>query len=192
MPNLFEIEPLTRSQVLLLLAVTALVLLLAAKLWLHLGGVNPLPVAIAPAAVATGIGLGLVLVAFSTVVYRFWPDYERSVDAYWQVLLSPLGWPDVFWLGLLPGLSEELLFRGVALPALGNNLSGLLLSSLAFGALHLAGKRTWPYAVWAGTMGLALGASALLTGNLLVPLLAHVCINLALGSLWKAQHPAAT
>lgn len=34
----------------------------------------------------------------------------------WQVL-APLQWYDLLWVGGLPGLSEELLFRGALIPS---------------------------------------------------------------------------
>ena len=33
-------------------------------------------------------------------------------------VLTPLSWPDLLWVAALPGLSEELLFRGALIPAL--------------------------------------------------------------------------
>ena len=88
-------------------------------------------------------------------------------------------------MGLLPGLSEELLFRGVMLPAIGMNMGGIVLSSLCFGVLHLSGLQQWPYVVWATLVGFLLGLSALETGNLLVPILAHIVTNLISSLAWK-------
>jgi membrane protease YdiL (CAAX protease family) len=96
--------------------------------------------------------------------------------------------PDLIWLGLLPGMSEELLFRGVMLPAVGLNAIGVVASSLLFGILHMSGRQQWPYVVWATTVGLLLGFSALATGNLLVPIVAHVVTNLVSSYLWKLDH----
>ena len=33
-------------------------------------------------------------------------------------VLTPLSWPDLLWVAALPGMSEELLFRGALIPAL--------------------------------------------------------------------------
>ena len=96
--------------------------------------------------------------------------------------------PDIIWVGLLPGLSEELLFRGVMLPALGFNVTGVIISSVCFGVLHLSGSEQWPYVVWATAVGLLFGFSALLTGNLLVPLVAHVLTNLVSSYSWKLAY----
>jgi uncharacterized protein len=88
-------------------------------------------------------------------------------------------------LGLLPGLSEELLFRGVIVGGLGYGLLGLLGAALCFGLLHMSSAKQWPYALWAGVVGLILGGGLIFTSNLLVPIVAHVFCNLCSASVWK-------
>lgn len=185
LPEDSEFEPLSRTQILVAMGVTAVVLLLAAKLWVQLGAVRLLPLRWRETAFLQGIGLGLAISAASSIVYRLWPTYRQSADYYLQLVLKPLVWTDLIWLGLLPGLSEELLFRGVMLPAFGLNSEGLLISSLCFGVLHLSSPRQWAYVIWATIVGAALGYSAIVTGNLLVPIVAHILTNLLSGCLWK-------
>jgi hypothetical protein len=103
------------------------------------------------------------------------------------MVLQPLALPDLIWLGLLPGLSEELLFRGVMIPALGGNHLAVIVSSLCFGVLHLSGLQQWPYVIWATIIGMILGYSALLSGNLLLPIVAHIVTNLLSSYFWKIQ-----
>ncbi len=177
-----ELEPLSRTQVLIFMGVSAVVLLVAAKLWLHFDRISILPVRWTGTNLLLGIGVGGVITAASSLIYRLWPAYRRSADYFVRLVVKPLIWPDLIWLGLLPGLSEELLFRGVMLSSLGLNWSGLLVSSLCFGILHFNG---WPYVVWATIVGLLLGFSALATGNLLVPIVAHITTNLVASILWK-------
>jgi len=191
LPDQPEIEPLTRTQVLIAMGVTALVLLFVAKLWLHLGSVTLLPLQGTPEALLLGLGIALGITALSSLVYRLWPAYRKSADYYLQLVLKPLVLPDLIWLGLLPGMSEELLFRGVMLPAVGLNTTGVVASSLLFGILHLSGPQQWPYVVWATAVGLLLGFSALATGNLLVPIVAHIVTNLLSSYLWKLDHKQA-
>ncbi|MBD1898170.1 CPBP family glutamic-type intramembrane protease [Coleofasciculus sp. FACHB-125] len=180
-----EIESLTRTQILIAMGVTAVVLLVIAKLSLHFGAFSVMPVRPTLEALLLGVGIGLGITGASSVIYRLWPGYQRSADYYLELVLKPLFWPDLIWLGLLPGLSEELLFRGVMLPAVGLNWVGLVGSSFCFGILHLSGPQQWPYAAWATTVGLLLGYSALETGNLLVPIVAHITTNLISSCLWK-------
>ncbi len=190
LPENPEIEPLTRTQVLVAMGVTAIILLVIAKLWLQFGSVSLLPVKWTGIDLLKGGALGLAITGGSTIVYRIWPGYRRSADVYLEVVLKPLFWPDLIWLGLLPGLSEELLFRGVMLSALGLNVTALILSSFWFGILHLGGMEQWPYAVWATAVGLLLGYSVLDTGNLLVPIVAHICTNLISSCVWKWENKA--
>lgn len=179
------IQPLTRTQLLVAMGVTAILLWLVAKLWLHFGSVSLLPLSWSTTVLPVGIGLGLTITAASLLVYRVWDSYRRSADFYLEFVLKPLVLPDIIWVALLPGLSEELLFRGVMLPALGLNITGVVVSSLCFGILHLSGAEQWAYAVWATVVGLLLGYSAVATGNLLVPIVAHVFINLVSSCFWK-------
>lgn len=183
-----ETESLTRTQVLIAMGATALFLLMIAKIWQQVGGIPLLPSDWMGNALLLGVGLGLGISAASAIIYRLWPAYRQSAKLYLEMVIKPLAWPDLVWLGLLPGLSEELLFRGVMLPALGFNLTALTLSSLCFGALHLSSLKHWPYMIWAMTIGVVLGMSALITGNLLVPLAAHVVTNLISSFVWKWTH----
>lgn len=187
-----ELEPLSRMQVLIAMGVTAVLLLIVAKLWLHFDPVEILSLNWSSKDVLLGAGIGLGITAASSVVYRLWPAYRQSADFYLSLVLKPLVLPDLIWLGLLPGLSEELLFRGVMLPAIGLNLTGLILSSICFGVLHLSGYNQWSYVVWATTVGLILGYSALATGNLLVPIVAHILTNFISSVIWKLREPVQT
>lgn len=182
-----DIEPLTRIQVLVAMGVTALVLLAISKICL-LFGVNLLPVSWNLRALFWGIAIAIGIITISGIIYRIWPAYRRSADKYLILVLTPLLWPDLVWLGLLPGLSEELMFRGVVLSALGLDTVALIASSVFFGVLHLSGKQQWPYMIWATIVGLVLGYSALVTGNLLTPIIAHILTNLISSSVWKWEH----
>ncbi|MBR30378.1 MAG: CPBP family intramembrane metalloprotease [Spirochaetaceae bacterium] len=80
---------------------------------------------------------------------------------------------DLFWLSILAGVGEELLFRGffhlwisdwLGLPA------AVILTAVLFGLVHWV---TPIYALIAGLMGLLLSASLVYTDNLLVAILVH-------------------
>lgn len=183
-----KIQPLTRTQLLATLGVSAFVLWLIAKLWLQFGNVSLLPLKWTATALLWGVSLALIIIILSSLVYRLWPNYRRSADFYLEFVLKSLLWSDLIWVALLPGLSEELLFRGVLLPAFGLNVTAVVLSSLCFGVLHLNGSQQWSYVAWATVVGLLLGYSVLITGNLLVPILAHIITNLVSSCFWKLKH----
>lgn len=187
-PNNPELDPLSRTQILVFMGVTAVFLLAIAKIWQKLGAIELLPVQFNPQALLLSLGLAAAITATSGVVYRLWPAYRHSADVYLELVIKPLMWIDLIWLGLLPGLSEELLFRGIMLPALGLNLTAVFVSSILFGVLHLSGNGQWPYVVWAGIVGFALGYCALVTGNLVVPVVAHIITNLVSGLIWKINY----
>ncbi|MBK1989016.1 CPBP family intramembrane metalloprotease [Sphaerospermopsis aphanizomenoides BCCUSP55] len=182
-----EIPYLTRTQVLVAMGATAILLWIVAKLWLRFGDVSLFKLYWNPRDLFLGLGLGVIITVFSGLAYRFFPPYRKSADYYLELVLKPLVLPDLIWLGLLPGLSEELLFRGVMLPALGADHVAVIVSSLCFGVLHLSGSEQWPYVIWASIIGMIFGYSALLGGNLLVPIVAHILTNWLSSSLWKMR-----
>jgi uncharacterized protein len=182
-----EIEPLSRIQILIAMAVTSIVLFGVAKLWLYLGDLQLRPLVTTFEALGLGISIGLGLTGLSSIVYAVWATYRESADFYLAMVLKPLAMPDLVWLGLLPGLSEELLFRGVMLPALGLDPIGIVLSSLCFGVLHMTNVQQWPYAVWATLVGMILAFTMVETGNLLIPIVAHITTNFVSGFAWKLK-----
>ncbi|MEM1394891.1 MAG: CPBP family intramembrane glutamic endopeptidase [Cyanobacteria bacterium P01_H01_bin.150] len=182
-----EIPYLTRTQVLMAMGVTAIILWIIAKLWLQFGDFNLMSWRWNQQEFLIGIALGLIITCFSSLAYRFFPLYRKSADYYLEIVLKPLAFPDLIWLGLLPGLSEELLFRGVMLPAFGLNHLAVIVSSICFGVLHLSGSGQWAYVAWATIIGVVLGYSAFLSGNLLIPIVAHVVTNLVSSYFWKLQ-----
>jgi len=183
--NTPEIDPLTRPQVLAVMGMTAVLLLAVTKAWQALDSPALLPWRASAPALGLGLALALAIAGASSLLYRWWPAYRRSARAYLTLVLEPLVWPDLIWLGLLPGLSEELLFRGLMLPALGGDAAAVAVTSLLFGSLHLGGIQQWPYVVWATCVGALLGTAAVLSGNLLVPIVAHVTTNWISSALWK-------
>jgi uncharacterized protein len=192
LPDTPEMEPLTRTQVLIAMGVTAVVLLLIAKVWIHYGNAYLLNFHWKSIDFLLGVGIGLGITGLSSIVYHVWTTYRKSADFYLEMVLKPLVLPDLLWLGLLPGLSEELLFRGVMLPEFGLNWSGLAISSLCFGVMHFSSPKQWSYVVWATIVGGLLGFSAIATGNLLVPTVAHVVTNFVSSSFWKLNEQRQT
>ena len=182
-----EIPYLTRTQVLMAMGVTAIILWIIAKLWLQFGNFNLMSWRWDKQEFFIGVVLGLSITVLSSLAYHFSDLYRKSANYYLEIVLKPLAFPDLIWLGLLPGLSEELLFRGVMLPALGLNHLAVIVSSICFGVLHLSGSGQWAYVIWASIVGIILGYSAFLSGNLLIPIVAHVVTNLVSSYLWKLQ-----
>ena len=74
------------------------------------------------------------------------------------------------------------------LPALGLGWIAIAFSSILFGVLHISGAQQWSYAVWATIIGFVLGFSAIATGNLFVPVIAHIITNLTSSLIWKLRN----
>ena len=88
-------ESLTRTQVLVAIAVTALVLFVLARLWLLFGSVEQLPSQLGLAPVGLGLLFGTGITTASGVLYRMWSRYRRSAEVYLGYILNPLVLPDV-------------------------------------------------------------------------------------------------
>jgi len=180
-----ELSGLTRTQVLVTIAISAIVFLALTKLWLYFSSLSLFTARSEPWDYVIGMGLGIGITLMGLLVYWLWPGYRRSVDSYLNLVLPPLTWADLILLGPLPGLSEELFFRGTLLPTFGLNTEGVLLTAVCFGLLHFSKLENWPYVIWAIIVGTILGVSTLWTDNLLVPVIAHIVTNGLSGGFWK-------
>ncbi len=178
-------QALSRSQVLIAMAVTAIIFLGLSKGWVYLGGVSMVKLYWQPEHAAIGVGIGLGVALLSSLIYEIWEDYRMAAQEYLEMVLKPLKPIDLIWLGLLPGMSEEMLFRGVALPALGMDVTALTITSVVFGALHMTNTKHFSYTVWAIAVGMMLGAITIYTGNLLSAIAAHILTNSLSGLIWK-------
>lgn len=139
-----------------------------------------------PRAVALGAGFGVLLFLGSEFAQRLAAraGVEVSAAESLRELLAPAslrGWL-LLLLVVLPLVAgfEELLFRGALVGALaaGYGVSPWLLaaiSSALFGLGHGAQGRAG--VLVAGLLGLALAAALVLTGSLLVPIVAHYVVN---------------
>lgn len=88
--------------------------------------------------------------------------------------------------GVMAGVGEEWLFRGVLLPMI-----GWVMSSIVFGIAHIGGRSMIAFGVWASGMGFVLGGLALVTGGLTAPMVAHgVYDMLALAYLRRGAQKA--
>lgn len=182
------VDSLTRIQILGLMGVTALILLIIAQLWRYFGSINIIGISFRISAIGWGVVTGIFIVVASMIMTWLWADYRRSAEQYLELIVKPLVFPDLIWVGLLPGLSEELLFRGVMIPAFGYDLLAIVISSVLFGILHLSDRQNWHYALWATIVGFLLGYTAYVSNNLLIPIVAHTFTNSLSSMIWKIKN----
>jgi membrane protease YdiL (CAAX protease family) len=141
------------------------------------------------------VGLGAVVASDGLVHSTLWLLFgDRYLTRYQSLAdyFRPQGLKEIAGAGLLAG-GEELFFRGVLLggfmsrAGLGT-VPALVLSSLAFGALHrLPDRRLAPFALWAIWEGILLGGVYLAFGSLLVSVLVHAAHDLIGFSLFAWQ-----
>ncbi|WOL04156.1 hypothetical protein Cni_G12877 [Canna indica] len=131
--------------------------------------------------------LGLVVLISSTryILLKTWPDFSQSSEIANQQILSSLEPFDYIVVSFLPGISEELLFRGALLPLFGLNWISALVVGAIFGVLHLGSGRKYSYAVWATFVGFAYGLATIISSSILVPMASHSLNNLVGGLLWR-------
>ena len=153
---------------------------LACNAWLGTSGA-------AAVLLSTGVGVfvGAVTVALTPVVVRR-AAWGRALHAALRPAVHGAGGGTLLGLALASAVGEELLFRGLLVP-----LVGVLLSSIAFGALHqVRGRARWAWMTWAAAMGLVLGGVFAATGSLAGPVVAHAMVNAANLRFLRDHDPA--
>lgn len=132
-------------------------------------------------AVVLGVPGGLLAgVGVYRLADRWFPVPPELLETFGQSLVSetvPM-WQTLVFLAVIPGVFEELAFRGVFLHGLHRRLHPVLVIAvvgLVFGFFHVALFRIAPTAF----LGMLLAAITLLTGSILPAMLWHVLHNAA-------------
>nr|XP_043626466.1 uncharacterized protein LOC122597938 [Erigeron canadensis] len=134
---------------------------------------------------------GLVVLISSSrfLLLKTWSDFAVSSEASNRQVLTSLEPLDYVIVAFLPGISEELLFRGALLPLFGINLTSATAVAALFGILHVGSGRKFSFAIWATLVGLAYGYATIVSSSLLVPMASHAINNLIGGVLWRVTLP---
>jgi membrane protease YdiL (CAAX protease family) len=130
------------------------------------------------AAVLSSLGLGLCLgagtIAMTPMIVRR-TTWARALHLALRPAVHGIAGEMLLGLAIASALAEELLFRGLLVPWL-----GILIPSIAFGALHqVPGPARWSWMAWATVMGVLFAVVFRATGNLAGPIVAHAAINAA-------------
>ncbi|GAB4829304.1 hypothetical protein Ancab_018974 [Ancistrocladus abbreviatus] len=96
-------------------------------------------------ALITGLVVSISLSRY--LLLKTWPDFADSSEAANRQVLTSLGILDYIVVAFLPGISEELLFRGALLPLFGLNWKSALAVAAVFGILHLGSGRKYSFAI---------------------------------------------
>ncbi|KAL6911641.1 hypothetical protein ACP4OV_000446 [Aristida adscensionis] len=129
-------------------------------------------------------GLVILVSGGRYILLQTWSDFRDSSEAANSVLtsLEPI---DYIVVACLPGISEELLFRGALMPIFGLNLISALIIGALFGVLHLGNGRRYSFAIWATFVGFAYGIGTIASSSIIVPIASHSINNIIGGLLWR-------
>uniref|UniRef100_A0A1D1XHF2 Uncharacterized protein ypbD n=1 Tax=Anthurium amnicola TaxID=1678845 RepID=A0A1D1XHF2_9ARAE len=130
-------------------------------------------------------GLVILISLCRYILLNAWPDFAESSERANQQVLSSLEPIDYLVVACLPGISEELLFRGGLLPLFGLNWMSAMVVAAIFGCLHLGGGRRYSFAIWATFVGFAYGMATIISSSIIIPMASHSLNNLIGGILWR-------
>ncbi|XP_059657776.1 uncharacterized protein LOC132304216 isoform X2 [Cornus florida] len=130
-------------------------------------------------------GLVILISSCRYLLLKTWPDFSESSEAANQQILTPLQPLDYMVVAFLPGVSEELLFRGALLPLFGLDWKGALVVAALFGVLHLGNGRKTSFAIWATFVGFAYAYATIVSSSIIVPMVSHAANNLVGGVVWS-------
>ncbi|GLT41606.1 hypothetical protein SLA2020_156570 [Shorea laevis] len=131
------------------------------------------------------VGLVILVSSCRYLLLKSWPDFAESSEAANQQVLTSLQPLDYLVVAFLPGVSEELFFRGALLPLFGFDWKSVILVAAVFGVLHLGSGRKYSFAVWAIFVGFLYGYATIVSSNIIVPMASHALNNLIGGILWR-------
>ncbi|XP_028117001.1 uncharacterized protein LOC114314743 isoform X3 [Camellia sinensis] len=130
-------------------------------------------------------GLVILISSCRYLLLKTWSDFAESSEAANQQVLASLQPLDYMIVAFVPGVSEELLFRGALLPLFGMNWKSALLVAALFGVLHLGNGRKYSFALWATFVGFVYGYATILSSTFVVPMASHAVNNLVGGLVWR-------
>lgn len=129
-----------------------------------------------PLIIGVFVGIGLALCGYGFYAFsKKIKSLSNTVELFEQVLapvFKDLKTFDFISMSIISGFCEEIFFRGLLFPRL-----GIVLSSIAFGLLHMPGSKYWIYATWATLSGALFAYLFLLSGSLWLPIAAHITNN---------------
>ena len=111
------------------------------------------------------------------MINLFFPIPAEYLQSYQQLffLEGRTVWFSLFIIALLPGICEEILFRGYFIRAFQDKgfMKSIIISAVLFGVLHLDVYRFLPVTV----LGVWMGYIVLKTNSIFIPMIAHAANN---------------
>ncbi len=100
-------------------------------------------------------------------------NYVVAFEGYAREILDGMAWPAYLAGGLMAALAEEPFFRGFVLRSFDNAAAGIGVAALLFAIFHWLRLSYLGFWLWAMWEGIFFGILLVLTGSLLVPMIAH-------------------
>ena len=135
----------------------------------HLSIAQQIALGIAGTIAALAINFTLHTLLQRTMGTRYLAAFER----YGNVVLDDMRWPHYLTGGLMAAVAEEPLFRGVLVGAIDQPIAAIIIAAVVFALCHWLRKEFWPFWFWAMWEGVLFGILFVVTGSLLVPMIAH-------------------
>jgi hypothetical protein len=127
--------------------------------------------------VGAGVGIGVSVLSIWMSRNIRWA-HQLMIE--FMNLLGGLGVREILIIATLSSVGEELFFRGILLPGTTGIFpgSGLVISSLAFGLLHVpTSAKMIPWTLQALLLGFLIGLLFMVTGDLTVCVVLHFTVN---------------
>ncbi|MBI1929350.1 CPBP family intramembrane metalloprotease [Candidatus Poribacteria bacterium] len=142
--------------------------------WEHLTeSASPLAQQIGIGILAGMLSLGIDGALHETFKRMLGQRYLNVFERHGRAVLGAMRWPAYIAGGLMAALTEEPLFRGVLLLSFDNRVLGIGMAAVVFAFCHWLRLEFLGFWFWAILEGLLFGILMVLTGSLLVPMIAH-------------------
>lgn len=121
-------------------------------------------------------GLGCMLANFvldRILRFVYGVRYVRAFETFALDVIGRMTPIDALAAGLMAGVGEEPLFRGVLLPLCGRPIVGIVVAGIVFGLAHYLRREYFGFLIWGMGEGFVFGTLYVVTGSILVPSVAH-------------------
>jgi hypothetical protein len=134
--------------------------------------------AVAIGAVA-GAGCGLVnmLLHRSLLYFLRAGSYARRFETFAIEVIGRMRRVDAVAGGIMAGLGEEPLFRGVIVPAFGSPVLGVIVAAVVFGLAHHLKREYLGFLIWGMAEGILFGTLFVATESIIVPAVTHAIFD---------------